>query len=331
MSRVYIVIVNWNGWKDTVECLESLLLLKFAPYTVVICDNGSTDDSLHRLRDWFERHEIDWAEYTVAEAETGGIASWEHQFVLIRNGANLGFAGGNNVGLRYAMARGDLSYAWLLNNDTVVDPEALACLVRRMEQKPSAGMCGSTVRYYHDRGKIQALGGGHYLRWLGLPWHYGRFARRGNVPDPERAEHSMNYIEGASLLVSVDFLAQIGLMCEDYFLYFEEADWALRGRGRFTLAYAAESVVYHKVGGSIGTSSNPGKKSYTCDYFNIRNRILFTRRFFPACLPTVHLVIFGEFLLRLLLFKRDRAAMIFHLLFRYDGGRPHGSGRRGEA
>ena len=319
MKRVYIVIVNWNGWKDTVECLESLLSITFAPFTVVICDNGSTDESLHRIRDWFEERFVDCAEYNSAEAETGGISSCDPQFVLVRNGANLGFAGGNNIGLRYALARGDLGYAWLLNNDTVVDPDALSFLVRRMQEESSAGMCGSTVRYYHNRDKVQAYGGGHYCRFIGLPWHYGRFAILGGRPDPARAQRSMNYVEGASMLVSAPFLEEVGMMSEDYFLYFEEADWALRGEGRFTLAYAPQSVVYHKVGRSIGTSSNPGKKSYTCDYFNVRNRILFTRRYYPHALPTVYLVLFGAMLLRLALGKVDRAVMIYKVLFAAGG------------
>ena len=125
----------------------------------------------------------------------------------------------------------------------------------------------------------------------------------------------MNYIEGASMLVSRQFLDEIGLLCEDYFLYFEEADWAIRAEGRFKLAYAQKSIVYHKVGGSIGTSSNPAKMSYISDYYNIRNRLLFTRRFYPVALPTVRLVIVGALLLRLCLGKWDRAAMIFRLLF----------------
>lgn len=124
----------------------------------------------------------------------------------------------------------------------------------------------------------------------------------------------MNYVEGASMLVSRQFLTEVGLLCEDYFLYFEEADWAIRAKGRFNLGYAARSIVYHKVGSSIGTSSNPAKMSYTSDYFNIRNRLLFTRRFYPAALPTVWLVIAGALLLRLCLGKWDRAAMIFRIL-----------------
>jgi len=124
----------------------------------------------------------------------------------------------------------------------------------------------------------------------------------------------MNYVEGASMLVSRQFLVEIGLLCEDYFLYFEEADWAIRAEGRFRLGYAPLSIVYHKVGGSIGTSSNPAKTSYTSDYFNIRNRLMFTRRFYPGALPTVWLVIVGAMLSRVCLGKWDRVAMIFRIL-----------------
>ncbi|WP_224982632.1 glycosyltransferase family 2 protein [Geomonas agri] len=312
VNRVYVVVVNWNGWRDTLECLESLRALSYSPLSVIVCDNGSTDDSLHRLRDWVDDHDIDCAEYSAAEAECGGIAGLDPWLVLVRNGANLGFAGGNNVALRYALSRDDFSYAWLLNNDTVVDPDALAHLVRRMEEQPSIGMCGSTIRYYEDRDKVQALGGGHYCRFVGLPWHYGRFW--GGRTERGRAERWMNYVEGASLMVSRRFLKEVGLMSEDYFLYFEEADWAERAKGRFELGFAPRSLVYHKVGRSIGTSSNPRRKSYTCDFYNVRNRILFTRRYYPYALPTVYLVLVGGLLLRILLGRFDHAAMVLRLI-----------------
>ena len=314
MSRVYIILVNWNGWQDTVECLESLLMLRYPDFRIVVCDNGSGDDSLQKIKNWADRHEISCTEYQRNEAEAGGAPSADPLLALIRNDENLGFAGGNNVGLRYALACGDAEYCWLLNNDTVVEPGALNHLVSRMEMQPDIGICGSTIRLYHDRKRVQALGGGHYCRWIGLPWHFGRFSRWSQNINQEWAEARMNYVEGASMLVSRTFLTEIGLLCEDYFLYFEEADWAIRAKGRFNLGYAARSIVYHKVGGSIGTSSNPAKMSYTSDYFNIRNRLLFTKRFYSKALPTVWIVIVGALLLRLCLGKWDRAAMIFRIL-----------------
>jgi GT2 family glycosyltransferase len=314
VNRVYIILVNWNGWRDTVECLESLLILEYADFRILVCDNGSSDDSLQEIKNWADTHNLLYAAYHRTEADAGGSLSVDPVLTLISNGKNLGFAGGNNVGLRYAIARGDAEYCWLLNNDTVVEPDALIHLVTRMKLDPQIGICGSTIRLYHNRTRIQALGGGHYCRWIGLPWHYGRFTRWGKPIKQQRAESRMNYVEGASMLVSQQFIVEVGLLCEDYFLYFEEADWAIRAKGRFQLAYAPQSIVFHKVGGSIGTSSNPAKMSFTSDYFNIRNRLLFTRRFYPAALPTVWVVILGALLLRLCLGKWDRVVMIFSLL-----------------
>jgi GT2 family glycosyltransferase len=110
------------------------------------------------------------------------------------------------------------------------------------------------------------------------------------------------------------FLQRIGLMCEDYFLFFEETDWAVRARGQFALAYAAKSIVYHKVGRSIGTSSLPSRKSTCCDYYAIRNRLFFTRKFHPEALPTVYLSVLMALFVRILMGKWDRAKMIAALL-----------------
>jgi len=314
VNRVAVILVNWNGWQDTVECLESLLRLDYPDYRIMVCDNGSSDDSLHEIINWADYNGMRFAEYRRSEAEAGGSLAGDPLLTLIRNGENLGFAGGNNVGLRHALIRGDIDYCWLLNNDTVVEADALSHLVTRMQQQSEIGICGSTILSYHDRRYIQALGGGRYCRWIGLPWHYGRFTCWNGKVNQTRAEAWMNYIEGASMLVSRQFLDEVGLLCEDYFLYFEEADWAIRSKGRFRLGYAPLSTVYHKVGGSIGTSSNPAAMSYTSDYFNMRNRLLFTRRFYPLALPTVWLVIVGALLLRLCLGKLDRVEMIFRLL-----------------
>jgi GT2 family glycosyltransferase len=307
---------------------------------VIVCDNGSTDDSWARLVDWAEGHSVATAaiertlhhdlttppvekplSYTVydrSRAEEGGDRTLDPCLTLIRTGGNLGFAGGNNVGLKYALERGDLGYVWLLNNDTVVEPRSLMALVARMAEKPSAGMCGSTLALYDRPERIQARGGGWYCKWIGLPWHIGQLGRTSVRPRTEHVEKWMNYVVGASMLVSRDFLADVGLMCEDYFLYFEETDWALRAGAYYTLAYAPESVVYHKVGRTIGTSSDPRRKSALCDYYTIRNRLLFTRRFYPEALPTIYLTICIAILVRLALGRVKRACMVWKLLVGRD-------------
>ncbi len=122
---VYIILLNWNGWKDTVECVESCRKLSYPDVRIVIVDNGSTDGSETRLRERFPDLE------------------------LIQTGANLGFAGGNNVGIRYALEKG-AEYVWLLNNDTIADAEALSALVQAAEDDQTVGMVGSKIVYHDD-------------------------------------------------------------------------------------------------------------------------------------------------------------------------------------
>lgn len=326
--KVYVILVNFNGWRDTIECLESLCTIDYPDYRIVVCDNGSSDNSIQHLSEWAKVRlaEVDdtsdlsrlrgdgYEVITKNISEFSALSTKNPFLVIIDCFSNLGFGGGNNVGLRYVLARGDCSYVWLLNNDTVVDCDALKSLVARMKDEPSAGMCGSTLLYYGNRKRVQALGGGYYCKWIGLPWHIGRLKSVGRSFRSRSSERWMNYIVGASLLVSVDFIQAVGLMEEEYFLYFEELDWALRGKGKYTLAYAPESIVYHKVGASIGTSSNPATKSYTSDFYNVKNRILFTRKYFPYALPSIYLTLLFALILRVLCGKWERVIMIGRLI-----------------
>jgi len=306
---VYIVILNWNGWADTIECLESVFRSNYPRFRVIVCDNDSTDGSMEYIKAWAEGRlaclvdpanplrrlsspplakPVAYSEYDSSRAEKDPQTVTETPLVLIGTGDNLGFAGGNNVGLRRAMTDGKCRYVWLLNNDTAVDPDALRQLVRRMQEKPAAGICGSKLLFYHNPDLVQALGGATYNKWLGSNRHLGLFQNRSQPVNPEAIEKKMQYVIGASMLVSRAFLEMVGLMSEEYFLYFEELDWIARAKGRFCLAYADLSKVFHKEGGSAGTSSDPQQKSLRAEYFTIRNRLVFTRKFYPWALPGVY-------------------------------------------
>lgn len=289
---VFIVVLNWNGWRDTDACLGSLAGLDYPSYRVVVVDNASTDGSEAQLR---ARHP---------------------HVTLLQSGANLGFAGGNNVGLRYALAEG-ANYVWLLNNDTLVEADALTQLVAKMQRDPGLGLCGSTLLYEAQRDRVQALGGARYNRWLGSVRHLGQHQPRAQPIDEGAVEAQLDYLIGASLLASRAFLEQVGLLQDDYFLYFEELDWAARARGRFRLGYAAKSVVYHKEGSSIGgTGRAKAAKSYTADLYALRNRVRFTRRFYPYALPTVYLGLLVALANRVRRRQWDRVALIVRIMLR---------------
>jgi GT2 family glycosyltransferase len=296
--KVYIIILNWNGWRDTIECLESVFRLKYDAFTVLVCDNASSDGSLRYIASWANGETL--AECAnpnlqilstppvrkpipflcIEPGEYISLRDRSERLFLVQTGANLGFAGGNNAGMRLALDADDFDYVWLLNNDTVVDPDALISLIKKMDQRPGAGICGSMLLDYYNPETVQALGGSAYNRWTARSGHIGRGLIRSQIPPCEWVEGRMKYVVGASMFVRKEFLEQIGLMCEDYFLYFEEIDWVTRATGQFALGYSQESVVYHKEGAAIGTAKLPLKRSALSEFYATRNRILFTRKYF---------------------------------------------------
>lgn len=290
-SHAYVMILNWNGWKDTIECLDSVFLSSNVEYTVVVCDNDSKDSSMEHMAEWaMARFNADeWAQLTRVEVESAASPVLGKRLILIQNGANLGFAGGNNVGVRLAMQDPNCAFIWLLNNDTTVAPDALSQAVTRMTADEQIGLCGSTLIYYHEREKIQAFGGAIYSPWTGRSRHVGAFSQLSTIPaSPSEVEKNLSYVVGAAMLIRRAFIEQIGLMREDYFLYFEEIDWATRGRNLFRLGYAPLSEVYHKEGASIGTTASGG--SALSLYYLFKNRLKFTRRFYTPYLPSVILM-----------------------------------------
>ena len=336
-ENVYLVILNWNNWPDTIECLESVFRINYSNFTVIVCDNDSQDKSLERIKDWADgrlssyvpfsnslqhfsfppvEKPIQFIEYERFDAEAGGKdEDSAYRLRLISTGGNLGFAGGNNVGLRYALARDDFSYIWLLNNDTVIDKMALSALVRRMMNNPDAGLCGSTLIYYSRPNLVQALAGAIYNPLLATSHHIGAMTNTDQTIDCDSVENEICYIVGASMLVSKDFLHTIGLMSEDYFLYFEEIDWACRAKGRFRIVYSPESIVYHKEGGSIGSSFNPILKTDIADYYGIQNRLVFTRKHYPLFYPFVYLSLFLIMFNRIKRRQWDRVRMVWKIMY----------------
>jgi len=243
------------------------------------------------LREMVEPHvakPIHYAEMGRREAEKGGRAfSTDASLYLVQTGDNLGFAGGCNVGLRFALSRRDAEYVWILNNDTVVSAAALDELLESMSD-PQVGICGSTLVYYNQPDRVQALGGGTYNPWVGFAKSAGEFSRMPDAILDGRKPH-IDYVHGASMLVSRAFLESVGLMTEEFFLYFEELDWACRAKGRFRLGYAPQSIVYHKEGATIGTGGDASGRSKLSDYYMVRNRFRINRKYFPLALLTLYL------------------------------------------
>jgi GT2 family glycosyltransferase len=286
--KVSVVLLNWNGWRDTLECLDSLFKSNHSAFSVIVCDNASSDDSVDQIARWAiaTLGPAVFSTFTKEQVAAGIQMPQGTRLALVSNGANLGFAGGNNVGVRLALNSPECEYVWLLNNDTTVDASALGNVLARAESDPSIGLCGSTLVYHHNQQMVQALGGATFNRFTGRSKHIGAFSALSDVPsNPAATEGAMSYVVGAAMLVRRAYLEQVGLMQEDYFLYYEEIDWCTRGKGKFRLGYAPNSHVFHKEGASIGTAASGGSALST--YYLFRSRIRFTARFYPGLLAPV--------------------------------------------
>jgi hypothetical protein len=297
----YIILLNWNGWRDTVECLESLFRLENDNFRVVVCDNASSDGSLHQIKEWAQGRvavrALNWeldrfssppVKKPIVYCEAASLTerdgiSPDVRLILIQTGANLGFAGGSNVGLRFALQDPGCKFCWLLNTDTVVEPGALAALRRLVEHNPGIGICGSLTLSYYSPKQVQALGGKSYNYWTSRV----RTLQPMFVDQIPASGAPFDFVNGASMFVTRQFLETVGLMEESYFLYFEELDWAMRAKGRFLLGYASDSIIYHKEGAQAGSHSERMKRSLLSERFLSKNRVLFTRRYLPWALPSV--------------------------------------------
>ena len=295
--KVYIIVLNHRAKEVTVGCLRSFQELTYRLFEVVVVDNASGDGSLEFI-----------------ERAVRGRVSYPIHF--IQSSRNDGFAAGNNIGLRFALSRNDARYFWMLNNDTEVAPGALAALVEAAELDRTAarrvGQYGAKLLYHDQPDTIQAVGG-RYDPWFGVTREVGNLEKDHGQYDNRTA--GADILIGASLFVTDRFLAEVGLLGEDYFLYYEEHDWAARGRKKgWDLSVVPACVVYHKHGASIGGGRDRQNKSRLSDFYSVRNRLLFTARYHPWCLPTVYFGLLGVALKRVQRRQWSRLPMLLVLM-----------------
>ncbi|MGE0188363.1 MAG: glycosyltransferase family 2 protein [Steroidobacteraceae bacterium] len=331
---VAIVLVNWNNWRDCAECIDSLLGMDYSNFHVFLIDNDSADQSIEKLQAWCNtptvsvgckqlpgvRFHTDLPTtisigVRLADATLLPLPPPEptQRISLIRSGGNLGFAGGCNVGIRSSLPD-TYDYFWFLNTDTVVDRQALRYLVERAQQDVAIGMVGSTVLYHDRPDVVQAQAGAWLNPKTGESRHIGEgIAANIVTANAILVEQQLAYIFGASMLVSHLLIKRIGLMQEDYFLYYEEMDWAMRSRDQFKFAYASQSLIYHK----SGNSSSKTMPIFAVNLF-YRNRVRFISRFFPQFMSATKRGLMQTMLRYLIKGQWRKASIIGEILFRAD-------------
>jgi len=323
-KKVYIILLNYNGWKDTIECLESVLKNDYENYQIIVVDNDSPNNSMKYIKAWAEGKQevvydensqlkhlsqpfvskpLEYVFYTKNEALNGGDKDKESKLnnpiIFIQAGENGGFAAGNNIGIKYALEKDDFEYIWLLNNDTVIEKNSLSSLEEYATEN-DFGISGSALMYYHNPKEVQAYGG-TVNKFFGTGSH---------ILQASEIEKKLDYVVGASFLIDKKVIDKIGLLPEEYFLYYEETDYCFNARSNgFKLGIVVDSVVYHKEG-----AKNKGKNTLFSDKYLFKNRLKFARKYLNN-ISYVHIGIVLSLIKLLLKFEFSKAFKLIKVLY----------------
>ncbi len=274
---IYIILLNWNGREDTIDCLDSLKDLTYPNYSVVVVDNASADDSVMKINEWAERNNIPMQEYVIDPPLSMVKTSVDDQPLdtsfrslhLVRSRTNTGFCAGNNIGMRLAEEHG-ADYLLILNNDTLCEPGLLEPLVGAAESDRGIGLLSSLICYADDRDTIW-WGGGNFSKWL-TP----RYRSQGDKKELLEGSPPLetDWTSGCATFMPVRVYRELGGFDERFFIWCDEWDLSLRVRqSGYRTVIVPGSVLYHKVGKALGITSP------LTFFYALRNMLIFRRRY----------------------------------------------------
>ena len=245
LPKIAVIILNWNGKEDTLECLVSVKQLDYTNYEIVLVDNGSTDDSVD------------------------AILKQHPDVTLLQTGENLGYAGGNNVGINWALEK-DANYILLLNNDTVVATDLLSAFVNAANLLPSGSVLGAKI-FFYDKPDTLWFAGGRWINKSNSFEHIG-CGQLDSIEFNHKLE--VDYITGCALFADAGTFKEIGLLDDAFFLTYEETDWCYRARAKgHRCIVIPEAKLWHKISSYYGGADSP-----LVNYFMTRNKLLWAKK-----------------------------------------------------
>lgn len=253
LDKLFIIVLNWNGTNDTIECLKSIKNNSYNNYNIVLVDNGSAEQSLSELKNWCQTNFSKVAYYSRIQAELGGINNTEgilenekssDKLVFIENNENLGFAAGNNVALKY-MLKSNATYAMLLNNDTEIEKHSLSLLMEFFSENSDYVAATPQIRYFEPKDTIWNCGG--KITWFGNRRYY--YAGDKTTKVPNIGFKRITFITGCALIFKPHIT---GILTDKFFFGEEDLDFSFRQKiEKRKIACCFSSVIYHKVSASI--------------------------------------------------------------------------------
>lgn len=267
---VAIIILNWNGWKDTIECIESIYNSTGVEFSVIVVDNGSSDDSISKINEYI--HKKDFRIFNIREGEVLKETIQHRDFILYELKDNYGFAKGNNYGIRL-LAGQPIDYYWILNNDTVVENNALSILQKFMDENRQYVACTPQIRYFSPNNKIWNCGGQ-------LFFGFRKYYYEGATDVVFRKDSfDISFVTGCALFVRPELLNENNeLFTEKFFFGEEDFEFSLRlKKQKMRMACSTRSLIYHKVSASIKK-----KPKLSGIYIHYLNRYINVRHHFST-------------------------------------------------
>lgn len=320
MPRVAIIILNWNGWKDTIECLESLYEIDYPRYCVIIVDNHSKDKSIIKIKKYCKKRGIKVFEYTKSEIEQNNILYnnnnllriFDQSLILIKNERNYGFAEGNNIGIRFALKFLNPEYILLLNNDTIVDKNFLKELIKIAERDKNIGIVAPKQFSYWNPEEVELRA--HEIDFIKLIKETLFIWREKRKEKDRESDREVDWVQASCLLIKKEVIQKIGLLDPQYFISWEDLDWCITARkAGYKIIHSSKSKFWHKISKSV-------KKSPIVHYFKARNAFLFYKKhrdYSPLISIITTMILISEFLD--VLRARNKESFIFFLRGVVDG------------
>lgn len=246
LKNTSIILVNYNNYEDTIECIDSLFIASIPFSSIIVVDNNSQNNSVEQIKDKFKK------------------------IHLIESSKNLGFSGGNNLGIKNALERNS-EFIILLNNDTIVEKNSIKILIKEMQSNITIEIATGLIKYYPEKDKVW-YNGGKLIVSRGLAIHYD-YGTNSNTLQSNK-KRKIDFVSGCYLCLRSSVIDKLGLLSEDYFLYLEDIDYSARAKKQgINIGYFPESVIYHKSNGEKVLSENQL-------YYSIRNRKLLIKKQF---------------------------------------------------
>ena len=286
-----VILINWNGWKDTIECLETIMKQDYPNFNVIIVDNNSQDDSVKKIKSWASRNPVivrtsfpalvyplyenqvrllEISEDGLSNDSLIDLSDINKAIFVIENTVNVGFAKANNIAIRFAITQLKSQYLFLLNNDTVIEKNCLSNLIKTALDNPDYLVLQSMIYYYHNPSKIWHVGGRI------LPWMQTKYYRRISKNEIKK----VTFVSGCALLLSEDLISTIGFLSEKFFHGEEDFEFSMRLKiHNIRAAVVESSKVYHKIGVSVTKQWHENAAARLLNF--ALNRIIDIKNFYP--------------------------------------------------